>query len=45
VVDIAERDTRPTSYQMYLRDHLKAGARRRLHTVTRFVADKLIRNW
>jgi hypothetical protein len=45
VVDISERDIRPTSYQLYQRDHLKAGGPAPLRQVTRFAADKLIRNW
>jgi hypothetical protein len=45
VVDISERDTRPTSYQLYQRNYLKAGGPAPVRQVTRFAADKLIRNW
>ena len=45
VIDISDRDTRPTSYQLYQRDNLKSGGPAPMQQVTRFVADKIIRNW
>jgi hypothetical protein len=53
VVDISDKDKRPTSYHLYLRDELKSGgptpmdgkASTTLRELTRFVADKVIRNW
>jgi hypothetical protein len=44
VVDISPRDEAPTSYPLYLREHLKA-KQAPLKTAPRFVADQIIRGW
>lgn len=45
VIDISNRDTRPTSYQMYRRAHLLEPGPASMRQVTRFVADQAIHNW
>jgi hypothetical protein len=44
LVDISPRDTSPTSYPLYLRDHLRADQAPMKH-VTRFVADRVVADW
>jgi hypothetical protein len=43
-IDIAPRDTSPTKYPLYLRDHLRAG-QAPMKDVTRFVPERIITNW
>jgi len=52
LVDIAPRDTSPTGYPLYLRDHLRASPSAPLRAsqapmkgVTRFVPNRIITNW
>jgi len=44
LVDIAPRDTSPTKYPLYLRDHLRTTAAP-MKDVTRFVPNRIITNW
>jgi len=44
LVDISPRDDSPTSYPLYLRDHLRA-EQAPMKTVTRFVADRNLLHW
>ncbi|MFC1451726.1 hypothetical protein ACFLSJ_00090 [Verrucomicrobiota bacterium] len=44
LVGISPRDTRPTSYPLYLRDHLRADEAP-MRTVERFVADRIVTEW
>jgi len=44
LVDIAPRDTSPTKYLLYLRDHMRA-SKAPMKEVTRFVPDRIITNW
>ncbi len=44
VVDISPRDESPTSYPMYLREHLKA-KQAPMKTALRFVADQIVSGW
>ncbi len=41
VVDVAPRDTSPTTYKMYLRNHLKAGRKAPMQEVTLFVSSTI----
>jgi len=43
-VDITPRDTSPTSYPLYQREHLRAD-KAPLKKITRFVPDRIIANW
>ncbi len=45
VIEVATRDTQPENYQLYQRDHFQDIGPAPRHKVTRFVADRLIRNW
>jgi len=44
LVDIAPRDTSPTSYPLYLREHMKADAAP-MKTVERFVPERIVTGW
>jgi hypothetical protein len=44
-IDISPGDDSPTTYPMYLRDHLKSPGAAPTRKVTRFVADRIITNW
>jgi len=44
LVDISPRDESPTSYPLYLREHLRVD-RAPMKTVTRFVADRNLLHW
>ena len=44
VVDISPRDDAPTSYPLYVRDHLKRD-KAPLKQVARFVSDRTILRW
>jgi hypothetical protein len=44
LVDISPRDTSPTSYPLYQREHLRAD-KAPLKKITRFVPDRIIANW
>ena len=44
LVEISPRDDSPTSYPLYLRDHMRKD-KAPMKKVTRFVADRLIRDW
>jgi len=44
LVDVSPRDTSPTSYPLYLRDHLRAD-QAPMKEVTRFVPERIIANW
>jgi hypothetical protein len=45
LVDISPRDEAPTSYPLYLRDHLKRAGKAPIVEVPRFVADQRIIYW
>jgi hypothetical protein len=44
VVEVSPRDTSPTTYPLYLRDHLRAGPAPRKR-VGRFVAERMMQRW
>ena len=44
MVDISPRDTAPTSYPLYLRDHMRA-EKAPMKQVTRFVPNRIITVW